>query len=759
MSFPTLQLFIKNHAGEWVDVTPKVGDLDVVMKWGREVEELSFSLDMAGTETDIATFQSGREVQLKVDGVTKFAGIITDYKPSVKLNSRRVACVATSYLSLLESVEVTKKYPPTDVSKVIKDIASAVSGITTDGVETTSITLAPEFKHTSGLKACLDMAEKAGCVLRMTPQKDLQLKPRGFGNNLLANPSFENETAWSLVQYSGTPSVSFDPWGARSGEKCVRVEGNSSADEGGAQQIIDVEAGKRYRFSMFAKGTNAGKLVVIWLDSNYSEISSIVETKALSSNYQEIVLDAVAPSNAAKAKVSARGSGQGVARIDDVYAIKVHELIDTKNVIEASKEEQDYLRRNKVTVVGGWYGGEQIMAVAEEPPGDKPLTIYDFSITNQADAEKLARQKLEQLKVTPVKLEILVDGDADIEPGDYAYVKIDWLDVNGYYVIESVEHSFGKRIFKSKLNLVNPEFIVKEYLENLSESIKKLERPEKLGESQLLMQNIRTIRLDNRPPIVIQNATNVEHDEDGYVVLAGGATVGSFEVSCYPSAQLFRRWKRLVIDYDVGEGDVVMKLLRADGSVAEEISPESLGAWEFPYFPEVRGGLTEQNADEWLAVNGDLGYWDNGRHSVRVTSTTTPFGMIYPKTKDLALDLSGYLLCQFWLYVDEQALVKIRLHMDDANYLERPFVAEGGWALYSFLLRGFDAIGSPSLASINYIALLFESPATQAAIDIEYLFMRYVQEQLKLKFELSRVDTMKKSPKIKMVRWVWEVGG
>jgi len=567
MSFPALSLRIKKADGSWQDVSLKTAKPEL-KKWGREAEELSFLLSVEGDESLIPLFQTGRDVELYIDNILKFAGFITEYKPSVELRARKIACKAVSYLMLLDKVEVNEQYPPTEVSEIVKSIAES-AGLSTTGIEPTGLILSPNFKHQSGLRACLELAEKAGCIIRVTPSKVLVFKPRGFGNNLLTNPSFESDAGWTLKQYAGSPSVAYDTYDARSGSRCVKVDCVNASDEGGVEQTIDIEAGKRYRFSAWMKGTNTGKLVITWLTSGGSEISTDSQTLALTPEYREIVVNAVAPSNAAQVKVSARCVGQGIGRIDDVYAVKVHELLDTKNVIKASKSEKDYLRRNKIIVVGGWdENGQRIEAVAQEGDGDRPLTIYDLTITNAQDAERIAKQKLQQLKVTPIILDIIAEGNAEFEAGDYAYVKIEWLGVDGYYLIESVEHDFSGRVFLSRLSLVNPEYVHKDYLESLADTLSKtarIEPPTPSAEKERAPTSVTVYRLINYPPLELENAQNVTLDSDGYATLPPDATFGSFEVSCTPAAMLFRRWLRVGADFDKREGNVDIFALSFDG--------------------------------------------------------------------------------------------------------------------------------------------------------------------------------------------------
>ncbi|MEM3885229.1 MAG: carbohydrate binding domain-containing protein [Nitrososphaerota archaeon] len=768
MTFPALQLKIKKADGTWEDVTTKLENPEFVLKWGREAETLDFSLDVAGTETDVSLFSSGRDVEFYVNNVLKFAGNIIEYKPAFRLNKRKISCSATSYLTELEKIEINKQYAPADVADIIEEIAVS-AGLTTD-IEPTGLVLSPNFKHVNGLKACLELAEKAGCVLKVTPNKVLKLRPRGFGNNLITNPSFETTTGWTIVQYSGSPSINYDSYEARSGSRCIKVDCLSSGDEGGVEQTISILASKRYRFSAWMKGTNTGKLVVTWLDSNNNAISSTTETKTLTTDYQEITVNAVSPSNAAKAMVSARGSGQGVARIDDVYAVRVHELIDNVNIIEASKSEEEYKRRNKIIVVGGWTSdGQRVEAVAQEGAGDRPLTIYDLTVTSVQDAERIAKQRLNQLKVTPVRLNILALGDADFEAGDYAYVKIQSLSIDGYFLIESVAHDFSGRVFLSRLSLTNPEYVHKDYLETLAETLAKTARiepyiPSPEAAERPLPTEVKTFRLMNKPPLKVENAQSVKLNSSGYVVLDDNATAGSFEYSCMPAATVFRRWLRFLVDYDVGQGSVVIKLKRSDG-YEKTLSIQPLEVYEIPYYPNVRNLWTEDCAD-WDAENATLSNSESkptglaGSFSIKATATTTPFRMIYPKTRSASLNLSGFKELLVWIYTDALQTVKVMLHTDATNYFEKTFSIEAvnDWKPYSLKLSEFQAVGSPLWSQINYIVFEFSS-GSFACIDTDFMFIKFGYEKITAKFELSRADTSKQSPSIKYVCFAWEGGG
>ncbi|MDW8076353.1 MAG: hypothetical protein RMJ14_01780 [Nitrososphaerota archaeon] len=763
MSFPSLQLRIKKADGSWEDVTAKLENPEFVLKWGREAETLDFSLDVAGTESDASLFSSGRDVEFYVDGVLEFAGKIIEYKPSFRANRRKISCTAASYLTELEKIEVNKQYAPADVADIVKEIATS-AGLTVD-VEPTGLILSPNFKHVNGLKACSELAEKAGCVLRVTPSKVLRLRPRGFGNNLLTNSSFETNTGWTLKQFVGTPIVSYDPYEARSGQRCIKVDGTATNHEGGVEQTISVSARMRYRFSAWMKGTTTGKLVVEWLNNSGGVISTNTQTLALTTNYQEIIINANAPGNAVQARVSARGVGQGVARIDDVYAVRVHELIDTQNVIEATKSEEEYRRKNKIVVVGGWGSdGQRVEATAQEGAGDKPLVIYDLTITSTSDAEKIAKQRLEQLKVTPVRLNILAVGDVSFEAGDFAYVKINSLGLDNYFLIESVSHDFSGRLFFSKLTLTNPEYVHKDYLEALAETLGKTARLEPPSVETLSSMQVRTFRLINKPPLKIENGQNITLNSDGYVVLSSNATSGFLEYSCMPSTLTFRRWLRFLADYDVGQGSVTIKLKRSDG-YEEALNIQPLQVYDIPYLPMVRNLWTEDAAD-WDAENATLSNSDSkpaglaGSFSIRATATNTPFRMIYPRAKNAALNLSGFKEMLVWIYTDATGTARARLHTNTTNYYERTFSIEAAneWRAYSLKLSDFSGNGSPSWSSINYVVFEFSS-GTFACIDTDFMFIKFGYEKITARFELSRPNTSAQSPSIKYISFAWEGGG
>jgi len=765
MSFPSLLLRIKKADGSWQDVSFGIANTELQLKWGREAEELSFSLSAEGNEAIIPLFQTGRDVELYINNVLKFAGFIIEYRPSVELNARKIACKAVSYLMLLDRVEVNEQYAPTEVSQIIKGIAES-AGLLTSGIEPTGLILSPNFRHQSGLKACLELAEKAGCIIRTTPEKVLLFKPRGFGNNIITNPSFEVDAGWTLKQYVGSPSVAYDTYDARSGNRCIKIDCINAGDVGGVEQVINVEAGKRYRFSVWMKGTNTGRLSVTWLASDGSEISTDLQDLALTSEYREIVVNAVAPPSAAQARVSAICLGQGVGRIDDMYAVKVHELLDTKNIIKASKSEKDYLRRNKIIVVGGWdENGQRIEAVVQEGAGDRPLTIYDLTITSAQDAERIARQKLEQLKVTPVMLDILADGDAGFEAGDYAYVEIGWLGIDGYYLIESVEHDFSGRIFLSRLSLVNPEYVHKDYLESLADTLsktKRIELPTPSAEKEKTPASTTVYRLINYPPLELENAQNIMLDSNGYATLSSGATFGSFEILCTPVAILFRRWLRVGADFDEQEGDVIVKLKRISDGYTETIMIDPPGTYEIPYLPDARGLWTEDSS-EWDAEGANLSDFDTrlfGNKSVKAVASSSPFRVIYPKTRDAGWNLSGFKEMVLWILANATCIASVRLHTDSANYFMKTFTLEtaNAWIPYTFKLSEFTQSGSPLLSNINYFSLEFQSPVTWVAINAEFVFVKYGYEKIALVFELSRPSADKQSPVVKEARFVW-VGG
>jgi hypothetical protein len=449
-------------------------------------------------------------------------------------------------------------------------------------------------------------------------------------------------------------------------------------------------------------------------------------------------------------------------------------VIDASKVLRAEYAEDRWKLKNRVIYVGA---GGQVLADVSEGAGDLPIVVNDPFLTDANEAYRRAQIRLALNKEYGRQLRIEMSQydfeGLGIDLGDTVTVNLPSLGVNENMYVVEIE--YDPRELKYTLTLGGRLELFEEFLQEqiggdvasrFGQSIKVPElvstiytTVDLVNAAVKIQADARTLRIYNKPPLILENAQNVIIDEDGYAALISGATSGSFEFSFTPQSALFTRWLRIHYDYDAGGGSVRADVLRADGSTIDSNISQD---YDFPYIPATSGSWTEQNANEWDAINASIAdspnaiisYW-----SIKATKTGSgSMKLIYPASKDLGLNLSRFKYMQLYIYSSENdPSLKIRLKQDENNYFEATLSHSGGiWRRYQMLLSSFQSIGSPSLTNINYLEI--ETSMSSINIDSDIVFIPLGREQVRIRFTLTRPDASATSPRVKLVKIVWREG-
>ena len=441
---------------------------------------------------------------------------------------------------------------------------------------------------------------------------------------------------------------------------------------------------------------------------------------------------------------------------------------------DAEYSEDRWKLKNRVIYVGA--DGE-ILADVSEGAGDLPVVVHDPFLSDEEEAQRRANIRLALNKEYGRSLRITMHQrdfkDLGIDLGDTCTINLPSVGLeNENMVLLGIE--YDPRDLTYRLEFGGRKELLEDWLDeqiggdvaarfgqrvNVPEMISSVYSTISLVNTAIKIQaNARTVRLYNKPPLLLENAQNVILDGDGYAKLVSGATSGSFEFSCLPESELFTRWLRTHYDIEENDGSVQVDVLRADDSVIESNIPQD---YDFPYLPQQAGWWTEQNISEWGIENGSL---ENSRNaiisywSIKAIQTTSPMKIYYPKTKDAGWDLSKFKYLAIYLYSEnDDEDLKIRLKQDESNYLEASINHKGGaWKKYEISISSMTKVGSPNLSQINYLEI--ETDLMTLHIDSDYIFIPATREQLKLKFTLTRPSPESESPRVKLAKFVWREG-
>lgn len=443
--------------------------------------------------------------------------------------------------------------------------------------------------------------------------------------------------------------------------------------------------------------------------------------------------------------------------------------VSERDIVSAEYSEDRWRMRNRVVYIGA---RGKVLAEAVEPPGDMPLIVHDPFLTDPDEAMRRASARLEmsreysrQLRLTihrtvleglgvdvgsTVRVRLPAHGLVDI---DLYVVELSYrpaenvCDVVAGGRLELFEDYLREAIHGDTAALFGQPVQVPELVTTLATSV---------NAALNIQARSRVVRLYNKPPLVMEKAVNTVLDSDGFASLASAALNGYFETSCLPGSDLFTRWLRIHYDYDPGGGSVKVDVLKADGTaLARNIQP----SYDFQYYPQAVGSLTEQNAETWGVEGGETYDVENAAVSywgVRAVKTGSVVRLFHPRGRGLGLSLEDYTILRFYAYsVSDDPSLKVRLCTDPENYLEASVTHLGGvWRMYEVSIPTMRRVGE--FTGFNYVE--FETALPSITLDTDYLLMPARREMLALRFTMERPSASTPSPKIKMSKFVWLEG-
>lgn len=441
--------------------------------------------------------------------------------------------------------------------------------------------------------------------------------------------------------------------------------------------------------------------------------------------------------------------------------------ITENDVKQAELSEDRWRMRNRIIYVGS--GGE-VLAECSEEPGDSPLVVHDPFLTSRAEAERRARTRLLMEKERGLSLRLEVSSDTfrtiGIDIGETLLINLPSLGiVEKEMVVLGIEYqpSVSERTRTVVLGGV------REYLEEFLDELARGETTSRFGlrlsaaealsnvstlvstvmMAQKLQADTRTLRIINKPPLLLENPVNIVLDENGEASLAAGYTSGSFEFSYTPRSSLFTRWLRT---HYLCDGDVRVELLRSDGTVIERDLPQD---YEFKYLPRMPGELTSDES-LWMAENALITESELSvvsGHSIAATKIGPgSMRLIYPVSGTLGWRLSGMKILRLYLYSMNDGQVTARLYQSPREYATATLsVYPGGWTKSEVHLTNV------SIETLNWLELETDLPSIN--IDSDYVLIPAVDEKLVMRFTLSRMNPTDESPSVRLVKFVWREGG
>jgi len=449
-------------------------------------------------------------------------------------------------------------------------------------------------------------------------------------------------------------------------------------------------------------------------------------------------------------------------------------VIGEADVLSAQYSEDRWELKNRVIYVGA---GGQVLADISEGDGSLPVVVHDPFLADREEAERRSRVRLmlsrEYGRELIVEMPLSAFESLNLDLGDTVAIRLPKLGIGDEdMVVLGIEYDLER--LRARLRIGGMHQLFEEFLaERIGGDVaarfgQAVKIPELISAiyasvdaanlALRLQADARTLRLCNKPPLMLESSQNVVLDENGYARLIAGATQGSFESSCLPRSELFSRWLRIHYDCDAGGGEVKADLMRADGSIiASNIPPD----YDISYLPSEMGWWTEQNASEWGVYGGSLedsrnaviGYW-----SIKAAKTGSAMRIYYPSTMDAGWSISKYKYMAIYLYSEnDDPDLKIRLKQDDDNYLEAVINHSGGaWKKYQIIISTMSKIGNPNLDAINWLEI--ETDLPRIYIDSDYVFIPASRELLKLKFTLTRSSPSMASPTVKLIKFIWREG-
>jgi len=449
--------------------------------------------------------------------------------------------------------------------------------------------------------------------------------------------------------------------------------------------------------------------------------------------------------------------------------------IDDAKILRAEYAEDRWKLKNRVIYVGA---GGQVLADVSEDAGDLPIVVNDPFLTDPVEAQRRANIRLalnkeygRQLRIEMSQYDFETLG---IDLGDTVTVNLPSLGVNENMYVVEIE--YDPRELKYTLTLGGRLELFEEFLQEqiggdvasrFGQSVKVPEMISTLTATFLsfskMTSDVKYPVYVNKPPLTLYNAQNVTLDNDGYAVLASGATSGSFEAQVLPpSSVTFINYVKAEWIAEKNDGAISADLMDADGDRIAYVNDAYDTQWLYiKKWPAGFGELTYKAASSWggsgaSASDARLGQLNSWCIKLTPSSPGTDGEIYYPSTQNLGLNISSYRYLRLYLYGNHTSdfAIKIRLCQDASNYLEGSInVKSGTWAKYEAALSTFTKIGSPN--TINWISII--SPQI-LLIDSDYVLLPFTYELLRLKFTLSRPSASMSSPQVKAVKIIWREG-
>jgi hypothetical protein len=443
--------------------------------------------------------------------------------------------------------------------------------------------------------------------------------------------------------------------------------------------------------------------------------------------------------------------------------------ITETDIVSAEYSEDRWRLRNRVVYVGA---GGRVLADVGEPPADMPLIVNDPFLTDPDEALRRAVTRLEmgreygrQLRLrmhravferlgleagSTIRLMLpshgLVNQDLYVVELSYRPGEV-YCEVVAGGRLELFEDYLNEALHGDVAALFGQTIQIPELITTIATSV---------NAALKIQARSRVVRLYNRPPIVMDRAVNIVLDGDGCAALAAGALNGYFETGCMPGNELFTRWLRIHYEAESGGGSVKADILKGDGKTLASNIPDG---YEFPYYPQAAGALTEQGAGSWGVEGGELYDVENaaiGFWSVKAVKTAQRMRLYHPRDKALGLDPKNYSSLRLYAYSpNDDPQLKLRLCTDPENYLEAFLTHRGGvWRMYEVSIPTMTRVGEPT--EFNYLELETELPSIM--LDTDYLLLPAGRERLVVRFTLNRPSASAQSPRVKQVKVVWLEG-
>jgi len=430
----------------------------------------------------------------------------------------------------------------------------------------------------------------------------------------------------------------------------------------------------------------------------------------------------------------------------------------------------------EVVVKGGVFQGNPIYEVAYDASATAKqrqlarVIFYRPDIDDPALAKQFAMSALNRYKPSMKVVEFELLTPMDIYAGSRVTVDFPTIGVAGTFDVLNSRYDFAGGKLTHALTIGKAPRSEVDPLVDLYSRVAVLERAREtvadlVSAGLVAAPNALT---DIDFPIDPDELQNCYRDRtDDCQKLISGQISGNFIVRYDPPREEFLAWDRLAWEIFEEEGSVSVSLLDVTGATIRSglTSPMDL----LPYPPDL--DAAEWLPSDWGMINATS--IENSYDAIFGTySMKTIFpvggvarGFYFPYAKNMALDLSEFRVLRTQFEIDGESAIEVRLHTDDSNYFRKQTVTipPNDWEPFCFPLdqSEWTAVGSPNWNSINYVAFIVPSSNTSVlALFVDGVrFERLSNEQVALKFSLTRPSADKISPRVRSITWEALVGG